>query len=99
MQVIDLVLKDPGVPAFSLHSSLHAAFVYKFHRYASRARDHGCVSGHAQTAFEEFCPFFAHADDLRIDDRVEGNWTASALDQVFGSRFDVILRPAFDDGK
>ena len=84
VEVIDLVLKDSGIPTLRLDHDRVGSFVQTVHMNTPRTRDNRCKTRHAEATFEEFDRFVAVNDQLRINYNVERYWPAFPFSQLLG---------------
>src|SRR4029077_2897630 len=99
VQVIDLMLQDPGIPAGCTDAFRFRAFIEAFDCYLSRAWHQRCETVETQASFKELDRWFAGKGYPRIDDYVKWNCRPLPHSQVACREFGPILRRIFDNCK
>ncbi len=97
IQVIDLVLKDAGIPARSFDLPWLGIFVETLHTNTAVTRNQRGVSVDAEAAFEKLDFLVPDGCQFRVDDDVERYGRTFAFGDLLGGHCFRILGQIFDD--
>ena len=98
-QVVDFVLQNARIPAFSFNADRFALMVKGFNQDRTSTRHDSNEAGKAETAFKEIDLRPRQKPDLRIDQNLKRNGCALAFRQLGRGKIRMIFDLVFNDSE